>query len=154
MLRTVTTYKAALLGGAFALAAALPSMAVMADEPVRLDQAQLDSVTAAAAAGIGLFGEGESFGTLFSQSTTTFAAQGQSSPAFSTASGSITQFNIGIGGTGANTPTAVAVTGVDFDATEGDRLIIVPVNRSGSGRGFAWHVSHTTVVAYSSEFPL
>lgn len=158
MLKTVTTHRAALLGGALALAAALPSTAVQADEPMRLDAAQLDGVTAAAEAGVALFSVGESFGTLSSQSTTTFSAQGQSSPAFSSASASITQFNLAIGGTGANTPTATAISGIAPDENNdpllvGDRAYLYQINRSGSGRGYAWAFSGTFATVVASEFP-
>lgn len=152
MMRTVTTFKVALLGGAVALMAGLPLTAVQADEPMRLDTAQLDSVTAAAAAGLSLFGESAAFGTLFSQSTTTFQGQSTSSPAFSTASGSITTFAIGIGGTGANTPVAVADTQlVDI---VGDRIIVREFSRAGAGKGYAYAYDTTFAFAVSSEFPL
>lgn len=152
MMRTVTTFKVALLGGAVALMAGLPLTAVQADEPLRLDTAQLDSVTAAAAAGFELIGGGAAFGTLFSQSTTTLTGQGQSTPAFSSANGSISNFSLAIGGTGANTPTATADTAL-IDVT-GDRQIVRQINRQGSGRGYAWAYSGTFVASYASEFPL
>lgn len=153
MLKNVVMRKSALLGSALAIAVASPLAMAQADEPMRLDLAQLDSITAAAEAGIGLFAIGESFGTVNSLSTTTFTGQSQSNPVISTASGTITQFNLGIGGTGANTPFAVADTGPIMDEAAGDRFFTYQLNRSGNGRGYAWAVSVTHKTAVGSEFP-
>lgn len=152
MRRSLTKTSAAVLGGAAAVIAALPLSAANAEELLVLDAAQLDGVTAAAAAGVSLIGDSNAFGTLFSQSTLTFQGQSLSSPAFSSASGSITTFGLGIGGTGANTPTANADT--QLDGIVGDRQYVYDFSRSGSGLGYAYDFDATFAFAVSSEFPI
>lgn len=151
MRKSMTTTKAAMLGGVAALALALPLTAAQAEELLVLDTAQLDTVTAAAAAGLALSGGVDVFGTLSAQTSSTFQAQSISSPAFSTASGSIVSFGLAIGGTGANTPTAAANSTVD--AIVGDRQYVYNFSRSGAGAGYAWAYDATYAFAVSSEFP-
>jgi hypothetical protein len=152
MRTSLTKTTAAVLGGAAALIAALPLAAANADELMVLDAGQLDGVTAAAAAGVSLIGGTTAFGTLFSQSTLNFQGQSVSSPAFSSASGSITSFGLGIGGTGANTPVANGDT--QLAGITGDRTYVYDFNRSGSGLGYAYDFDATYAFAVSSEFPI
>ena len=152
MRTSLTKTTAAVLGGAAALIAALPLAAANADELMVLDAAQLDGVTAAAAAGVSLLGDSSAFGTLNSTSTLNFQSQGLSTPAFSSASGSITTFALAIGGTGPNTPTATADT--QLDSIVGDRQYVYDFSRSGAGGGYAWAYDATFAFAVSSEFPI
>lgn len=142
----------ALVGGIAALATAAPLAPAQADQPLRLDTAQLDAVSAGAFAGVAVFGQSDAFGTLNSQSSTVFNGQTTSSPAFSSASATVSSYAFGLGGTGANTPTANADTAV-VDA-QGD--LVVERNRDVErvGRGFAVDYSFTYVGAFSSEFPI
>lgn len=142
----------ALVGGIAAAAAAAPLASAQAEQPLRLDVAQLDAVTAGAFAGVAAFGGADAFGTLNSQSTTNFNGQTTSTPAFSSASATVSSYAFGLGGTGANTPTADADTAV-IDA-QGDLIIIRERDVERSGRGFAADYSFTYVGAFSSEFPI
>lgn len=145
---SIAPTKAAALAGLAALAAALPLAPAHAGEPMQLDTAQLDAVTAGAAAGFTVFGNSDAFGPVSSFSTTNFNAQSTSSPTFSTAGGSITSFSLGLGG-GA---TANADTGV-LDVT-GDNMIVRPFNASGSNPNYAYDYSAVYVFAYSSEWAI
>lgn len=137
-----------LRGGSLALATAalLPFAAAQADEPLRLDTAQLDSVTAAAAAGFAFSGNASAFGTISSQSITNFSANSSANQVNAIAGGGYTAFAIGLGG------AATANTSTQLDAIEGDIQYVKPYNASGSGNGYAWSYSALYVYTFSSEW--
>lgn len=129
-----------------AVAVALPAASALADEPVRLDAAQLDRVTAAAATGLALSGQSSAYGALFSQATTNFYAAGSSGPGSSAAGGSVMSSSWGVGG------QATATANTQVDALEGDITYTFPVNLKGSGAGYAWSFSSVHVYAFSSDW--
>ncbi len=144
---SISPRKAAALAGLAALAAALPQLSAEAGEPLRLDTAQLDAVTAGAMlTGFTAFGQSDATGPVSSFSTTNFTAASTASPTFSTAGGSVSSFGLALG----KNSTANADTGV-LDA-QGDNVIVKPFNASGSGANYAYDFSYTYVYAYSSEW--
>ena len=151
MRKKVATCKSALLGGAFALAATLPLSAVQADDLVRLDSAQLDTVTAGAFTLLGLSGESEAFGTVSSNVTSITRLTSTSSPFTSVSTGSQVNTAIGIGGV-ETPPTATTLAKVDDIA--GQRLFIIPIFINGGGPGFQYSVNAVAAAAVASEFPI
>lgn len=139
--------KAAALAGFAVLAAVLPQLSAEAGEPLRLDTAQLDAVTAGdMTTGFTAFGLSDATGPVSSFSTTNFTAASTASPTFSTAGGSVSSFGLALGkNSTANADTAV----ID---TQGDHVMVKPFNASGSGANYAYDYSYTYVYAYSSEW--
>lgn len=132
-------------------AVVLPLAGAVADEPMRLDVGQLDTVTAGAFTLLGTSGESRAFGTVSSNVSSTSQLGSSSSPFASVSTGSQVNTAIGIGGV--ETPPSATTTS-QVEAIQGQRIWIIPIVITGGGPGFQYSVSAVAAAAVSSEFPI
>lgn len=144
--------RTALLTCLAALGVALPLMSSVAGEPVRLDQAQLDSITAGAISGFQLTGAAEAWGTVGSQATFEASIVGSSTPSLSVTKGVAVASAIGIGGI---QPPPSADASVSVDNVVGQKVWILPVNVRVNRNGFfSAKYAAVGVASVASEFPI
>lgn len=135
-----------------ALGVALPLMSSLAGEPMRLDQGQLDSVTAGALSGFTLRGFAEAYGTVGSEASFVSNVVGSSSPSLSVTKGVAVATAIGIGGIA---PPPSASANVAAENVVGQKVWIIPVNVRINGSGFfSAQVSAVGAASVASEFPI
>jgi len=137
--------RGAALGSVLALAAVAPT-AAFADEPLRLDTAELDTVTAGLELSLAMGSIAAANGTLFSSSNQDTLLVGNATPAVGVITGTTVATAVAIGG-----DAPAAATTLDPIAFEGT----VIVNRSGTrniNRGFVdVSVSWQVVVVADDE---
>lgn len=146
-----TTLKAALFGG-LALAAVAPGLSAAAAEPMRLGNAQLDSVTAGVIdVGVSTFGDGTATGSLFSNTNTLTLNQAQGTPAVGIATGTVVTTSLAIGGD--ETPASSTATG-NATVDSGTTLFQRNFGRTITSRGVSFSYFVGVAVAGDSEFPV
>lgn len=139
------------LGLAATAAVFLPLAGAAADEPMRLDAGQLDTVTAGALTFLEMGGTSDAFGTISSNVSSTTNLTSTSSPFTSVSTG--TQVNTAVGIGGVETPPT-ATTTAQVDNIAGQRIFIIPIVITGGGPGFQFSVNATAAAAVASEFPI
>ena len=142
--------KAALVvAGVAGLASMAPLSASHADELLRLDDTQMDAVSAGALAGFTLLGESGANGSLRSFSRTDFNGVSTSSPVASVATGTVVNTAIATGGDAPTVNTQSSL--VDFAGTP---ILILPIVIEQAGPGFAFSVNALAVAFVDTEVPV
>jgi len=149
------------VAGLAGLASVTPMTASWAGEPMQLDTAQLDTVTAGALVGFSLLGDANAQGSIRSESRTIFNGSSTSSEVASVATGTIINTAIAVGG---DSPTATTESslGAPLDANGdpigsgpiGTPVVILPILIQQSGPGFAFSVNALAVGYVATEVPV
>lgn len=158
---------AIVVAGLAGVVAATPASVSHASELTRLDEVQLDGVTAGASAGFSLLGSSFSRGSVQAREESITTITGNASPVATIVTGTTINTALGVGGA-APTATTNSVLGppVDdqgdpindangnpFTGPVGTPVVIIPIVIQQSGPGFAFSVNALGVAYVATEFP-